>query len=405
SSNSIDHLHSKRDSAYSSFSTSSSIPEYLASTPSFSPERSYSLETVPQRAGGSAEMLQADIRYVRTVYDAQQGLSQEHELNSSRGGARSGPGRDHQASNRHSVGPIWGQAASRNSFESLKGAPAPPRRSDSYAAIRNHERPNSWSSSAATTSPPSRLILPASLYPVPQAEPQYAQTPSSGPGPGPSGVYTALTTESSRQQGVRNEERSDPRDKSRYGTGTSCCWIYWIFSCKSFILMSFFSSFRQRDQPSVHSELPGSSRVAQGQVLPTAGPTSIPQPSARHFSDSAAPQYQSGNHRESDKDSEHPLTRLEIALAEVQRCASPNTQDTSNTHSPARSLSVLEKVSHFERRKAGGKQRTYSTNSYSKAFHLGDSRRSYFSPAEKPQQLPTGRIKIWRHQQELSLAT
>ncbi|MEQ2173997.1 hypothetical protein GOODEAATRI_003227, partial [Goodea atripinnis] len=237
------------------------------------------------------------------------------------------------ASNRHSVGPIWGQAASRNSFESLKGAPAPPRRSDSYAAIRNHERPNSWSSLDHARS---------------------------------------LRTLSS-------QERSDPRDKSRYSTGTSCCWIYWIFSCKSFILMSFFSSFRQRDQPSVHSELPGSSRVAQGQVLPTAGPTSIPQPSARHFSDSAAPQYQSGNHRESDKDSEHPLTRLEIALAEVQRCASPNTQDTSNTHSPARSLSVLEKVSHFERRKAGGKQRSYSTNSYSKAFHLGmtDKGRSF----------------------------
>lgn len=50
------------------------------------------------------------------------------------------------ASNRHSVGPIWGPAASCSSYESLKGAPAPPRRSDSYAVIRNHERPNSWSS-------------------------------------------------------------------------------------------------------------------------------------------------------------------------------------------------------------------------------------------------------------------
>uniref|UniRef100_UPI003AAECD5B protein Shroom3 n=1 Tax=Centroberyx gerrardi TaxID=166262 RepID=UPI003AAECD5B len=188
SSNSIDHLHSKRDSAYSSFSTSSSIPEYLASAPSFSPERSYSLENVPQRGGGSGEMQQADIRYVRTVYDAQQGLSQEQELSSASaallrnsdsrggGGLRAGLGRELQgspggvcyrgnssssssssgsssggipASNRHSVGPIWGQAAGRSSYESLKGAPAPPQRSDSYAAIRNHdrhERPNSWSS-------------------------------------------------------------------------------------------------------------------------------------------------------------------------------------------------------------------------------------------------------------------
>lgn len=53
------------------------------------------------------------------------------------------------------------------------------------------------------SSPPSRLILPASVYPVPQPEPQYAQIPSSGPGP--SGVYVALTKESGRPQGVRSE--------------------------------------------------------------------------------------------------------------------------------------------------------------------------------------------------------
>lgn len=49
-------------------------------------------------------MQQADIRYVRTVYDAQQGLSQEHELSSaallrnsdSRGGGGLRPSRDQQ---------------------------------------------------------------------------------------------------------------------------------------------------------------------------------------------------------------------------------------------------------------------------------------------------------------------
>ncbi|KAM4533143.1 protein Shroom3 isoform 2-T3 [Fundulus diaphanus] len=547
SSNSIDHLHSKRDSAYSSFSTSSSIPEYLASTASFSPERSYSLETVPQRGGGSAEMLQADVRYVRSVYDAQQGLSQEHELNSSRGGARSAPGRDPQgsiggvlyrgangssasggsssgvpAANRHSVGPIWGQAASRSSYESLKGAPAPPRRSDSYAAIRNHERPNSWSSldhgrslrslqkgschhssgpvatargsygtegqlhtvvekspessptikprqgggfsqppsptgppsgSAAPTSPPSRLILPASVYPVPQPEPLYAHTPTSGPGP--SGVYVALTKESSRQQGVRNEVLvsatenghqsigSSPYSRSSYsGPGSSQprprvseadSWHqqpesstethkphvrtigggsegpagaqrayknprpysqnfdesllsqglqqeqnheYRITPVHSIPDLRTLSSqerseprerSRQRDQPSGHPEPPGSTRVAQGQAPPSAGPAST-----RHCSDSAA-QHQPWNHRDLDKDNEHPLTRLEIALAEVQRCASP---DSNSTHGPARSLSVLEKVSHFERRKDGEKQRSQSTASYSKALGMTDKGRS-----------------------------
>uniref|UniRef100_A0A096M946 Shroom family member 3 n=1 Tax=Poecilia formosa TaxID=48698 RepID=A0A096M946_POEFO len=502
-SNSIDLLHSKRDSAYSSFSTSSSIPEYLASTPSFGPERSCSLDAVPQRGAGSAEMLQADIRYVRAVYDAHQGLTQEQELNSSRTGPRSGP-RDLQgsvggvcyrgangsrgggvpASNRHSVGPIWGQAASRSSYESLKGAPAPPRRSDSYAAIRNHERPNSWSSldharslrslqssswhhssgpvasakasfgaegqlhtvmekspeSSPTTkprqgagfsqppsptgpsSPPSRLILPAGVYPVPQPEPQYAQTPSAGPGP--PGVFTALTKESSRQPALRDDRTaenghqgigSSPYSRSSYsGPGSSqlrsrlpeadsinepcvCSWHQQPESNSEThkphlktpgagsegptgphrpyrnLSQNLDDPLQKGQQEQNHRITPvhsvpdlrtassqenikyntkflepaGSSRVAQGQVPP--------HPSAQW------------SHR--DPDSDHPLTRLEIALAEVQRCAVPDGPDGGQ--SPARSLSVLEKVSHFERRRDGGKQRSFSTNSYCKSSHLG----------------------------------
>ncbi|XP_063066757.1 protein Shroom3 isoform X2 [Engraulis encrasicolus] len=201
SSSSIDHLHSKRDSAYSSFSTSSSIPEYLAAGPTFTSsnrERSCSMEHMPQSRGGggggmTAEgMQQADIRYVRTIYDPQ-GPSQEHEVTSaalgrtsdSRGQMRSGVGggggvggvgtgpchraggsssssssggSSSSASHRHSLGPVWGSGShnsGRSSCENLKGAPQPPgappppQRSDSYAAIRNHnhhERPNSWSS-------------------------------------------------------------------------------------------------------------------------------------------------------------------------------------------------------------------------------------------------------------------
>ncbi|XP_077478402.1 protein Shroom3 isoform X2 [Stigmatopora argus] len=169
SSNSIDHLHSKRDSAYSSFSTSSSIPEYLASAPAFGPERSSSLETMPQRGRGSGEMQQSDIRYIQTVYSGQQGHSQEQELSSgldaslrdAKNGAKGGQSRDAPsgvcyrgscssgavlATNRHSVGPIWPPGTSHSSCENLKGAPAPPRRSDSFAVTKNHERPNSWSS-------------------------------------------------------------------------------------------------------------------------------------------------------------------------------------------------------------------------------------------------------------------
>ncbi|XP_040915540.1 protein Shroom3 isoform X2 [Toxotes jaculatrix] len=611
SSNSIDHFHSKRDSAYSSFSTSSSIPEYLASTPSFSPERSYSLETVPQRGGGSGEMQQADIRYIRTVYDAQQVLSQEHELSSTSsallrncdsrggGGARPGLSRDLQgslggvcyrgsssgssssssgsssggvpASNRHSVGPIWGPAASRSSYESLKGAPAPPRRSDSYAAIRNHERPNSWSSleharslrslqkgswhhssgsvasakgsystegqlhtviekspeSSPTTRPrqgggfpqppppppePSsgpagptpqsgRLILPASVYPVPQLEPHYAQMPNSNTGPGSSAVYPALAKESSRQQhqglqgirgrdegategqkdgkisttenGHQNNISSSPYPHSSYSTSASSQLRTQAHEADrpqqeesnlghykpqlksaggrsegqpgaqrprnhqephsqrfhessahknpgphSQMFQEQTQDFqnphiqltpgprapsshewrdpytpvqyretrsRSVDQISIHPDPVAFSRPAQGQIPPAhlpaqpqpqAPPTPASQTSPRHLSDSASLQYQHWDHRDRDKDREHPLTRLEIALAEVQRCASSdsnhgNSSFTDGSQGPARSLSVLEKVSRFERRERAGKQRSHSTtNTHNKATHL-----------------------------------
>ncbi|TSK72000.1 Protein Shroom3 [Bagarius yarrelli] len=175
SSNSIDHLHSKRDSAYSSFSTSSSIPEYLAAGPSFSKERSYSMDSVAQHKNAEG-IHQADIRYVRTVFDSQQGVSSEHEVlsaailkaneskaqprcgsiqgrvclrsNSTSGSSSSSgsSGCGTVTSHRHSAGPGWGQTPNGNSYENLKGVPSPPLRSDSYAATRNHERPSSWSS-------------------------------------------------------------------------------------------------------------------------------------------------------------------------------------------------------------------------------------------------------------------
>ncbi|KAG7477116.1 hypothetical protein MATL_G00090760 [Megalops atlanticus] len=275
SSGSIDHLHSKRDSAYSSFSTSSSIPEYPAAAGlPLGKERSYSMESMlsPQQRGPEG-LRQADIRYVRTVYDAQQGISEEHEVspaallqggegrahgearghrNSSSSSSGSSGGGTASAPNRHSLGPTWGSPPHRNSYESLKGAPAPPLRSDSYAAIRNHERsherPSSWSSleqarsmralqkgswhhssgsvssgkslfaaegqqlhtlvekspeSSPTTrprqgvpqAPPSgRVMLPTGIYQVPPPKPHFAQAPSCCPSS--NSVYPALAKES-----------------------------------------------------------------------------------------------------------------------------------------------------------------------------------------------------------------
>ncbi|XP_041107225.1 protein Shroom3-like isoform X3 [Polyodon spathula] len=265
STNSIDqlsHLHSKRDSAYSSFSTSSSIPEYPA--PSFSKERSCSMENMHSQRGPEG-MKQADIRYVRTVYDPQRGISEEREVSSSllvrnsegkiqadpRGGrayANNNSSSSNHGVNRNSIGPVWGHPHNMNEGDSTKGPPAPPMRRDSYVAIRNHERPNSWSSleqsrsartsqkggwphygssissgkssfsaeghlhtvvekspeSSPTIKPkqsftqapqPGKPMLPTGVYPVPQPEPHYAQVPSSCPSANTM-LYPALAKES-----------------------------------------------------------------------------------------------------------------------------------------------------------------------------------------------------------------
>ncbi|XP_053111522.1 protein Shroom3 isoform X2 [Hemicordylus capensis] len=150
STNSIDqlaHLHSKRDSAYSSFSTSSSIPEYPP--PVFCKERSYSMENVhsrgrPQEGG----MRQADIRYIKTVYNAQQGVSEEYEVKSSALLTSSEAQAKGSGSSRllgYSKGPPT-RSSSDSESQYARGPPMPPTRSDSYAAIRHHERPSSWSS-------------------------------------------------------------------------------------------------------------------------------------------------------------------------------------------------------------------------------------------------------------------
>ncbi|OXB53918.1 hypothetical protein ASZ78_016589 [Callipepla squamata] len=156
SSNSIDqlcHVHSKRDSAYSSFSTNPSIPECTASP--FSKEHS-SADRVHSRGSQLEGMRQADIRYVQTVYDAQRRISEEYEVKSSAllpssEGQASLDGRDHgrlHNSSWNDTAPSWvqpGQGCSDSESKPDEGPPLPPTRSDSYAAIRHHERPRSCS--------------------------------------------------------------------------------------------------------------------------------------------------------------------------------------------------------------------------------------------------------------------
>ncbi|XP_028737762.1 LOW QUALITY PROTEIN: protein Shroom3 [Peromyscus leucopus] len=252
----LGHLHNKRDSAYSSFSTSSSILEYPPPGGS-GQERSASMDLISARGGLLEGMRQADIRYVKTVYDARRGVSSEYEVNPS---ALLLPGRDAHApagiqgcAKWHSVprgkgapSPSWSQQcpgssdAATDNLPHRAGAPTPPTRSDSYAAFRQRERPGSWSSldqkrfgrppsnsssgpskapfleeqlhtvleRSPESSPPVRPkhaytqkaqpgqpLLPTGIYPVPSPEPHFAQVPQ--PSVSSNGaVYPALVKES-----------------------------------------------------------------------------------------------------------------------------------------------------------------------------------------------------------------
>ncbi|KAI4542815.1 hypothetical protein MG293_006941 [Ovis ammon polii] len=250
----LSHLHSKRDSAYSSFSTSSSILEYPPPGVS-GRERSGSMDTTSARGGLLEGMKQADIRYVKTVYDPRRGVSAEYEVNSSgvllqgreTRASTDGQGYEkfHNVPRGKGTPPSsWSQQCpdsletTVDNLPAKVGAPLPPARSDSYTAFRQRERPSSWSSldqkrfcrppanSAGTlkspfieeqlhtvlekspeNSPPvkpkhnytqkaqpGQPLLPTSIYPVPSLEPHFAQVPR----PSVSGngtLYPALAKE------------------------------------------------------------------------------------------------------------------------------------------------------------------------------------------------------------------
>ncbi|XP_078257780.1 protein Shroom3 isoform X2 [Rhinoraja longicauda] len=242
STNSIDqlsHHHSKRDSAYSSFSTSSSIPEYPA--PTFRNERSNSMENMPSRNSLHEGIRQADIKYVKTVYDSHKGISEEREVScpstikTSNGRSLTSYYKPYNG-NRHSIGPVWNNPGRGSLEPDNKAPPLPPTRSDSFMAIRGLDKPTSWSSldgqskparpqqkaawshptnagsggqahllkpqfvegqlntvmekspeSSPVTQPkhtciqtpqPGQPMLPTGIYPVPQPEPRYAQAPT-----------------------------------------------------------------------------------------------------------------------------------------------------------------------------------------------------------------------------------
>ncbi|KAG8515141.1 Protein Shroom3, partial [Galemys pyrenaicus] len=274
----LSHLHNKRDSAYSSFSTSSSIVEYPPPGIS-SREHSDSVDAPSARGSLLEGMRQADIRYVKTVYDPRRGVSAEYEVNSS---ALLLQGREAQASadgegydkwhnfprGKGAPPPPWNQQCpssldtATDNLPPKVGAPLPPARSDSYAAFRHRERPSSWSSldqkrycrpqvntsgslkssfveeqlhtvleKSPENSPPvkpkhnytqkaqpGQPLLPTGIYPVPSLEPHFAQVPQ--PSVNSNGtLYPALAKESGYKapQGAALDENGNQNGSSRSG--------------------------------------------------------------------------------------------------------------------------------------------------------------------------------------------
>ncbi|XP_059014839.1 protein Shroom3 isoform X2 [Mustela lutreola] len=226
----LGHLHSKRDSAYSSFSTSSSLLEY---PPAGLPgrERSGSVDATAARGALLEGMRQADVRYVKTVYDPRRGVSAEYEVNSSalllqgREARASADGRGcdkwhHVPRGKGAAPSSWSQpgpSAPETATANLPpkvGAPLPPARSDSYAAFRQRERPSSWSSldqkrfcrpQGSPAGPPKSPFLEEQLCPVPErspessppAQPKHSYPPKAQPGQPllPTGVYPVPSPE------------------------------------------------------------------------------------------------------------------------------------------------------------------------------------------------------------------
>ncbi|CAL8280099.1 unnamed protein product [Merluccius merluccius] len=457
SSASMDLLHNKRDSAYSSFSTSSSIPECLASAPSL---RSSSLESVSQR--GREREGRSKLPSTASLGNS---LSQERDVSEQvlpvvvagsgsgvcyRGNSSGGTSGAVQGSERHSAGPTWG----RSSPGGLQEAPAPPLRSDSYAAARTHQRPNSWSSldharslrslhkgswhhssgSVASGSYTADVQLHTVVEKSPESSPttrprQGGAGPQPGPQPGPPGgpPHTGPVLQGSYplpySQGPSQGSSQGPSQGSSQGSSQGPSQGPSLGPSQgSSQGPSQGSSQGPSQGPSLGSSQGPSQGPSQGSSQgpsqgPSQGSSQGPSQGPSQGSSQGPSQGSSQGHpalgalgaREAlhqlqqglgpwdQAQQDHPLTRLEMALAEVQRCAGPDGPVLPHGVLPhgvpphgvlphgvlphgvlphgvlphgvpphgGRSLSVLEKVSRFERRDRGVKQRGLSNHSLS----------------------------------------
>lgn len=142
--NSIEHLGSgKRDSAYSSFSTSSGTPDYtLSKSNAASTENMlYKINQWDSSGrhsnGRHSQSLSEGVRQEeRLGYLQHLSSSGSHEIPK----AEEQPGTRHSSSGRVSIGPVWHVPDMKKNMVSSTPPPTPPTRSDSFAATKVHEK-------------------------------------------------------------------------------------------------------------------------------------------------------------------------------------------------------------------------------------------------------------------------
>ncbi|XP_051985997.1 protein Shroom2-like isoform X1 [Xyrauchen texanus] len=142
--NSIEHLSGgKRDSAYSSFSTSSGTPDYTlsknntASTENMLYKMNHWDSSVRHSNGRHSRSLSEGVRN-----DERPGYVHHSSSPSSHENPRTDnqPGTLHPSSGRTSIGPVWHVPDMRKNMASPTPPPTPPTRSDSSAATQVHEK-------------------------------------------------------------------------------------------------------------------------------------------------------------------------------------------------------------------------------------------------------------------------
>ncbi|XP_018525419.1 protein Shroom2 isoform X2 [Lates calcarifer] len=144
SNNSMEHLGGgKRDSAYSSFSTSSGTPDYTLSKSNAASTENVLYKISQWDAGGkhnnarnSQSLTEGGGQDDRLTYFQMPGVSAGYEGPQ----IEDPPGSRHSTSSRTSCGPVWHVPEKKKTASPSPPPPPPPARSDSFAVTKVHER-------------------------------------------------------------------------------------------------------------------------------------------------------------------------------------------------------------------------------------------------------------------------